>query len=107
MVSEKGLGCDDVDKGGKGDRGDTADRVTRFTGLCPVLGNPKLETCFLAFSHFREDFFSFYVPDKIQVLQKRKDFTTKCIKQNSLIGVTPLWLWLCMLKFSTCVCSFV
>ena len=35
-VSEKGLGFDDVDKGGKGDT------VTRFTGLCPVLGCPRL-----------------------------------------------------------------
>ena len=66
-----------------------------------------LESGFLAFSHFIYCFSSFYVPEKIQVSQKRKDFTTKCIKQNLFIAATLFQIVLWKLKFSIFVYLFV
>ena len=58
-------------------------------------------------SHQLLGFFSCYVPEKIQVSQKRKDLTTKCIEQNLFIAVRSFQIWLWKLKISIFVCLFI
>ena len=66
-----------------------------------------LESGFLALASEWKGFFSFYVTEKIQASQKRKDFTTICIRQNLLIGETWLQIRLWILKLLSFICLFV
>ena len=74
------------------------------SGHCKVVFSP--------FFDFMYGFFSFQVPQKIQVSQKRKDLTTKCIKNFFLV----LWrgsksgcgYWFCQFLFvCLLVCLFL
>ena len=55
-----------------------------------------------AFSHFM------YLPEKIQVSQKRKDSTSKCKRQNLFIDVTSFQIWFVCLHvcLSLMFCQF-